>query len=135
MPARTNPLPVSKLKSVWNLRLLVHLFDELWQTAERSHAAQPATVFEGRRPTDHAPRRYIPGYPGLRGNHHPVADEAVADHPHLSRKHNVFPYARGTRESHLGAKQRIFSDPRSVADLNQVVDLDPARNLGVADAC
>src|ERR1700722_15356977 len=111
MQARANALPANKLKSSWNLRLLVHLFDELWETAERSHAAQPATVFEGRRPADHAPRCHVAGNPGLCGNHHPVADEAVADHPHLSRKQNVFAYARGACESHLRTKQRIFADP------------------------
>jgi hypothetical protein len=39
---------MNKLQFCYSLRLFVHLFDELWQAAECSHTAQPATMFEGR---------------------------------------------------------------------------------------
>jgi hypothetical protein len=86
-------LPSSKVIIYKNLGLLVHLFDELWQAAECGHAAQPPAVFECRRTADHAARRYVAWDPGLRRDHHTIADKTMADHSHLSGEHYIFPNA------------------------------------------
>ena len=43
------------------------------------------------------------------------------------------PTCEDPAKPHLGTKQGILADRRSMADLDQVIDLDPSGDLGVAD--
>src|SRR5580692_3270061 len=52
--------------------------------------------------------------------------------PHLTRENAFIAHLRRTRETHLAAQQRVFTDFRRVAHLNHVVEFRAAADLGFA---
>ena len=58
----------------------------------------------------------------------------MTHHPYLSGEHNILSYMGRSCQPDLGTKQGIFSHRRSMADLDQIINLDAAGDLGVADA-
>ena len=52
----------------------------------------------------------------------------------LSGENHVLSNFCRSSQSDLGTQQRVFSNARSVTDLNQIVDLRPRRNMSLTDA-
>src|SRR5271165_405808 len=95
---------------------------------------EPEFVIDGGCAADQRAGGNVVGYAALRGNDGGFADLAVPDNADLTRQNHAVANFRGTGEADLRAKQSIFADLRSMTDLHQVVDLDPAPDAGFADA-
>src|SRR3989442_985130 len=69
----------------------------------------------------------------LRGDHGPVADADVVGDPHLPRQHHAAPKLRGPRDADLGHEDRVLTHLHVVPDLDEIVDLGPPADDGIAE--
>ena len=59
----------------------------------------------------------VMGYPALRREQRAVTDSDVPSRADLPRKNAVVSNLRGSRKPHLAAKQSVYADPRTMAEL------------------
>ncbi len=70
---------------------------------------------------------------GLRGDDHAVADVCCGRRSGLSGEDDVAAHMGRSGEADLRAEQRVLTDGRAVADLDEVVDLGASADAGLAD--
>ena len=90
-------------------------------------------AFEGWRAADRGSGSDIAGDAALRSDNDAIADDGVTDDADLARENDVAAHGARTGETDLGAEQCVFADDGAVADLDEVVDLRPGTDAGLAD--
>ena len=80
------------------------------------------------------PGSHVARNTALRGDDDAVADDRVADHTNLAGQDDVRTDGARSGETYLGAEQGILADKRSVANLNEVVDLRAGTDSCLSDS-
>ena len=98
--------------------------EEVGEAVEGGYGAEPGAVVYGGVAADDGARSNVVRDASLSGGYSSIADGEMAGDADLAGENHIFPDRCGAAESGLRAQQRVLSDCRSVAHLDEVVDFD-----------